>query len=123
MEILSAKQSCEGCMRHFIVTLVVLSSLVNGWGTGGLEEEDDDIIKGMDVVFWDHRFYAGMQHELRKGSPCVEEVGGIQENELSGSYANTQDPELGHGQASGNDEDTIRRRDEGFGEDRAKCKK
>lgn len=49
--------------------------------------------------------------------------GGNQENELSRPYTKTQGPELGHGQASGNDEVNIRRRDEGFGEDRAKCEK
>lgn len=93
MEILPTKQGCEGYMKqHFIVTLSITSSPVNGWGreaTVRACEEQSDIIKGMAVALEDYSFCDGVQDELRKVSMRVLEVSGFRKTSL---FDHTQGP-------------------------------
>ena len=74
-------------------------------------EEENDIINGMDMVFGKCQFCGGVQGELKKRGMRVLEVRGSRKPILSGYTQRdrvlTSHP--GYGQASRNDEATVRR--------------
>ena len=90
---------------------------------GGLEEEGD-ITEGMLGVFWEHHFCEGLQEGLRNGSLCGRwEESGKWAHWTTHKDTGPRTSHSGYGQASGNDEVSVRRGNEGFGEARTKCKK
>lgn len=103
---------CE--IKHFIVTLAVISSLVNGRGreaTVSACEEENDIIKGLNVAFGKYWFCDGVHGELKKGSMCVLEMRGARRSSL---VDRTQRHKVltrhtGYGKAGRNDEVIVRR--------------
>lgn len=114
MEIISTTQSCQGCINNISPSHWLSSLLVSGWHREAKIsacEEENDIINGMDVVFGKCQFCGGVQGELKKRGMRVLEVRGSRKPILSGYTQRdrvlTSHP--GYGQASRNDEATVRR--------------